>query len=266
MNGITVIGPMGKQTRDDRLIEIIFNAFKGKGAEKIEAQMVLSFKILNELDDKDKNQERFDKNKARLITATYNLPESVYHNLEMTNYGVATFVPHLFPVIDSFSVVGKLDDTCVGFDLDFFPRDIQSTGTRVFARSPSKNLVQRLASEMFNFRDAQGKLAYSTKHTGEEIIDLKHYTGERRRKCSVCDGQLKFGLEKGKPYNDIVLEMMGFVNRHPHFSPESYILRHYDFKIDFSPEVCKIELSKRYDKLMERVKRVFEKKAQKNAA
>lgn len=287
MSGVTVIGPIGKQTHDDYLTELIHKVWRGDGDRAdlgsfpltpLSELKLIAIGELYRLEQWDASKE-YDKNGARLITSTYNLPESVYHDLEMTNYGVAPFVPHLFPVLDSFSVVGKLDDTRVGLDLYFFPGNIQPTGTRAFVQSSQKNLAERLSlarelsPEIFCFGNVEGESAYTKRSVGRKTIDLVPYgikgnvfREEIKIRCSVCEGELKFGLEKGKQYNEIVLEMMGFVSQHPHFNPERYILRHYDFKIDFGPEVGKAEFSRKYDELMKRVQRVFEKKVQRYAA
>jgi len=269
MNGITVIGPTGKQSHDDYLTELIHKVWRGDGDRSDLASPPLTplseLKLIAIGELYEDISEEFDENGSRLVVAEYNLPESVNRDLEMVNYGVAPFVPHLFPVPDSFSVVGESDGKRAVLDLDFYLSKRPGIA-RTLVGSNKGGLAYKLGAEVFsNFKDISRQNAYHPVSNAGNIIHLSRYFGEREA-TNTSAGELIFGSKNGspyKPYNEVILEMMGFVNEHPSFKPERYIMRHHDFKIDFGPEVGKTEFSKQYTLLMERVEREYEKKAQK---
>ena len=270
MTGVGLLGIPGG-TNDDYRMSLMYESFRGNGDKNLDGhpltpnhQLVLMAREeLERLDMKKDPLDQFDKNGARLVTLIYNFPESIEKDLEINDYGITPSSPGLFPYLDSFYITGKLDGIDVGFGIDFFPANIQPTGARTFIDPSKQSLVHKLAEEIYLFRNAQGKSAYAGVDTENSVIDLSQYMGEQGIKCSVCDGELKFGFEGGKLHKEIILEMMGFVNKHPHFTSERYILKYYDFKIDFSSKDGEEKFKEGYGKLAERVQKVFKEKAKK---
>lgn len=261
---ISVIGPAKGQTYSDYLTETIFMAFKGDEKERKLGKMTLNFLIISEL-HRPGQKEKFDENGSKLVTAVYNHQTSVEKDLELTDYGVSPFVDPFFPVLDSFAVFGKLGRSDAGFILDYFSRDIKLPKTAVVSKSFSKSRIRDAARSVFDFKNPDGKSAYVERDSRRGIVDLSPYKGKKNLRALICEGELAFN---GPPIsqNDVARTMLENVSQYRGFTPKKWVIKHYDFKIDFKPEDGEEVFNRKYEELGQRIHRVLEKKAARTAA
>jgi hypothetical protein len=272
MSGITVIGPRGNQSHDDYLIELIHKVWRGDGNNPDLAPFPLTpvgeLKLIaiGELYRMNKNSKpEFDENGSKLVTAKYNIPESVYMDLEMSGYGVSPMVSHLFPVMDSFAIVGQLDGNYAGFGVDFFGNVQRPTRTVAFAQSSDPGLVSEAGRYVFGLDALDGNPAYSAGNLRRELADRRWYNRKGDIEVVVREGTLQFGGD-GKLQNEVVRGIVERAKGYVRFKPEQYILEHHDFKIDFGPKDGKARFNEGLTELSGRVQTVFQEKAKRYAA
>ena len=273
MTGITVMGPKGKETQDDYLIRIFHNVFSGKGDQPglspfpLTPLSELKLRAISELcvaDDQPPFKDEFDSRGSKLITAVYHLPESVHMDLEMSNYGVCPMVPYFFPVMDAFNILGNIRGNPAGFGFEFFANVRKPIKTIAFAQNAPEDFLRRAAITVFNKEHlVEGGYREMVTRTGK--FNLKPYGRNEEIDAAVVEGLIQFGGSK-RTQNEVARDLMQSCSEYGEFTPEQYTLRHYDFKIDFSPNDGREKFRRGLDELLERVRLVFQDKVEKCAA
>ena len=231
MTGISFVGPRDNETDDDINIRVAHTAIKGSGDQKGIAHLELILSALDEMDNLS-SEQLYNSNGSRLTTLVYNLPESVFRDIELHRYDNVPWARHSFCAMDKFGVLGKLDGSYTGFLIDCFMKDIGLTRTSAFVQGSSEDQIRKSAAEIFGMRNSSGGNAYTEKSVGKRPFEL----GLGKIIADpfepiVCQGELCFGGE-GRPYGELVKELMESISRYPGFTPEKYLLSHRDFKID----------------------------------
>ncbi len=231
MTGILFVGPRDNETDDDHIIRVAHSAIKGSGEQSGIAHLELISSALHEMDDPH-GEQPYDSNGSKLVTSVYNLPESVFRDIELYRYDNVPWARHSFCAMDKFGVLGRLDGSYAGFLIDCFMKDIGLTRTLAFTQGSSEDQIRKAAAEIFGMRNSSGGNAYAEKSVGKRPFEL----GLGKIIADpfepiVCQGELCFGGE-GRPYGELVKELMESISRYSGFTTEKYLLSHRDFKID----------------------------------
>ena len=244
-----------KETSSDFIMRLAHTAYRGKDQERGLAKLTLMLMALEELDDPNPSDERNYVKGVKRGLAVYNLSESVFRDLELNPYGESPSLVNRFSVMDSFAVFGKLKPSnfYAGAILDFFQDKPSKTTT--FAQYTSRKSVRELASEVFGFKNVNGKPAYIGKGFSNERIDLEKYGEPKNINAIVARGEILF--RRSRTQNEVTKGLMNLVSQYDDFSPEIYALMTYDFEIDFPIDGSE-KFHKGFDKVIKRVYSTFE--------
>jgi len=257
MTQVIIAGPREGETEDDHFIRILYGVYRSKDDQvKSFSELELRMMALEEMDRtiEEDHSDGFDEKGWRLTTKKYNLAESVHKDLELFEYGQSPFPAHIFSFMDSFSVEGKIEGHPAEFTIDFYTKQVRPTRTIAYAQS--EDLVRDAVKEIFGLKNSDGEPAYEERAVSRRV--LTHFPATQL--CSISEGVLVFG-GSGKQQNDIVKEFMAICSHYEAFTPERYILRCYDLKIDSNWVHDKAKLKEVVDDAGKRVKEIIEIKA-----
>jgi len=266
MSLVTVMSPAKDETYDDYLTSLIYDAAKGNEKEKKWGEFYLKLIAMGELlEDLDKDCGESEKKDPRHFIKVYNKEESVNKDLSLYDYGISPLIKHLFPVMNTFAVSGKLGKNKSGFSVDFYSKLIQPTKTNAYIGGNSKKKLRSSAEKIFSFLDVDNNPAYHELSLKRKKVNSELYAGKKDFVANVCDGEIIFRDGKTSQ-NEIMSKMMQNIKTQDLFVPEKYIIRGYDFAIDTTSYKSEEKFKAHYTEIMQKVHAILEKKAKKTAA
>ena len=211
------------------------------------------------VDSSEEDRKKIDgwEEGIKLSITKYNNTISVRKDLEMNPYGKYPSLKHRYSIVDSFGVFGKLDNFHAGFMLDFFANI--PTRTQAFAQGASLEDVRKACGNIFSYTNTRGNPAYLEKTSGKKVVDLSRYGRGNNIESLVVEGEVSFG--KPTTQNEVISGMMdNFEKVDGLFVPKKFVIKTYDFKIDFELKPSK-KSERGMSQIGQRVKQVFGEKA-----
>jgi len=230
MSFVSVIGPRENENANDHFIRVIHGMYHGSDELKDISHLELVLMAFNQLDASNGKPEvdSYDANGVRKSHIVYNVPESVFRDVEVHRYDGIPHFPDFFSAVDQFGVTGKLGNSPAGFMIDCYLAHVCPTQTSAFSQNSTNDEIRAFADEIFRLQNSSGENAYTQKSFRRGVVNLQEF-GITPMEASICGGELRFG---GKANGEIVTELMGSLQRYPEFKPEQYFLGAYTFKID----------------------------------
>ena len=251
------------ETKDDYLIRLSYDALKGEKERRDIAKLTITLLALTEMEEyvdlSGEDRKNFDEweDGVKLSIATYKNPISVRKDLEMNLYGQSPSFKDSYSIIDSFASFGKLKNSRAGFMLDFFSN--MPTRTQAFAQGASLEEIRKACGNIFSYTNAMRNPAYSEKTFGKKVVDLSRYEKGNNIESLVVEGEVSFG--KPTPQNEVISGMMdNFAKVDDIFVPKKFVIKTYDFKIDFELKPDK-KSERGMSQIGQRVRQVFGEKA-----
>jgi hypothetical protein len=258
--GMTIMGPGPNETGDDYEIRV-FHQVKMRDGNRTDLHpfpltpnLILRLKAISELFDiKEWSLKEIPKPQTKTDISRYKLNESVYRDLEVFPYGTAPWVPHLFPVLDSFSVVGKQENDDLGFIIDFCDKEIRPTKALAYSTTMSPHTLIDISKEVFKLPNEAGESGYVTKAFFKDKLETTLYGLEENiESTNFCVGNLDF-KGRAKTQGEVIEKFMTQIKDYTQFKPELYVFKRYNFPIDFSPKEGKEKFDAGLKDLRERI-------------